>query len=68
MRGRGRLENGELITGPGKSVCKGPVVGWSKVHSGSGKVVHRAEEEIREGEKDVRRSENQNDAQFVTFY
>lgn len=48
-------------------MCKGPVVGWSKVHSGSGKMFHLAEEERREGEEGRRRSENQNGAQFVPF-
>lgn len=58
----------ELAWGKGSSVCKGPAVGWSEVHSGSGKMVHWAEEERREGEEGGRRSENQNGAQFVTFH
>lgn len=54
----------ELDRGKGSSVCRGPAVGWSKEHSGNGKMVHQAEEEREVG---GRRSEDQNGAPSVTF-
>lgn len=44
------MEKEESVALPGKSIGKGPVVEWSMVHSGSGKV---ADEERKEGEDDV---------------
>lgn len=46
-RDRAGVEKRGNITGPGNSLCKCPAVGWSMVHSGSGKAVHEAEEEGR---------------------
>jgi hypothetical protein len=36
---------GDNVSSSENNVCKCPVVGWSMVHSGNGKVVHMTEEE-----------------------